>query len=234
MSLINTSDVVDHLSTREAYDRWAQIYDVESNPLVMLEQPHVERLLGDVGELRVADLGCGTGRHSLRIHAAGANVTGLDFSDEMLNKARCKPGGQSITFIQHDLAQRLPLNDESFDRVLCSLVLDHVANLTLVFSEMKRICKPHPYGFVVISLMHPALMLRGVQARFTDPVSGREIRPQSCPHQISDYIMAISSAGLRIDQMSEHVADQSLADRCPRAEKYLGWPLLIMMKLLPI
>ena len=39
--------VIDHLPTREGYDRWASIYDDEGNPLVLLEAPHVMRLLGD-------------------------------------------------------------------------------------------------------------------------------------------------------------------------------------------
>jgi malonyl-CoA O-methyltransferase len=79
--------------------------------------------------------------------------------------------------------------------------------------------------------MHPAMMLRGVQARFTDPASGRETRPASQPNQISDYVMAALHAGLTIDHFSEHSVDPDLAQRVPRAEKYLGWPILLMMRL---
>jgi ubiquinone/menaquinone biosynthesis C-methylase UbiE len=221
----------DQLPVREGYDRWAAIYDDEDNPLVAIEQPQIDALLGEVRGLTVADIGCGTGRHALRLAKAGARVTALDFSRQMLSRARAKPGAESINFIQHDLAHPLPLDSGTFDRVLCSLVLDHIANLDFLFAELKRICRPAPGGAIVISIMHPAMMLRGIQARFTDPSTGRETRPESCPHQISDYVMAAASGGLSFDHMSEHRADESLAARCPRAAKYVGWPLLLMFRL---
>lgn len=230
--------VIDHLPTREGYDRWASIYDDEQNPLVLMEQPHVDALLGKVRGLRIADIGCGTGRHTVRLLERGAAVTAIDFSSQMLDRARAKinrmidgAAGGMVDFVQHDLGHPLPLRDHMFDRVLCGLVLDHIPNLALAFAEFKRICKPD--GFIVVSIMHPALMLKGVQARFTDPVTGRETRPQSCPHQICNYVMAASQAGLTINHISEHAVDQTIAARCPRAEKYLGWPLLLMMRLVP-
>lgn len=221
------------LPTREGYDRWAETYDADDNPLVAIEQPHMDALLGDVRGLRVADIGCGTGRYALRLARAGAAVTALDFSQGMLNQARAKAAEMdgSIKFIEHDLSQPFPLPDRSFDRVLSALVLDHIPGLDPFFAELKRICKSAEKGAIVVSVMHPAMMLRGTQARFTDPASGCEIRPQSCPHQISDYIMAASRAGLMLDQMSEHPVDEALASRCPRAQKYLGWPILLLMRL---
>jgi ubiquinone/menaquinone biosynthesis C-methylase UbiE len=227
-------DDIDHVATREGYDRWAAIYDDEQNPLVTIEQPQVDALLGDVRGLHVADIGCGTGRHTVRLLQHGAHVTAVDFSDQMLARARGKVQlGRlldcSVQFVQHDLAQRLPFADHVFDRVICGLVVDHIADLSRLFVEMKRVCVPT--GFIVVSTMHPALMLKGVQARFVDPNTGRETRPQSCPHQISDYVMAASDAGLKFEHCSEHIVDQELAQRCPRAVKYIGWPILLMMKL---
>jgi hypothetical protein len=64
------------------------------------------------------------------------------------------------------------------------------------------------------------------------------MRPASVAHQISDYVMAATRAGLRIDHMSEHVVDQELLERSPRARKYwedhqdyLGWPFLLLIRL---
>jgi malonyl-CoA O-methyltransferase len=222
---------VDHLPTREGYDRWAQVYDADPNPLVAVEEPRVAELLGDVRGLTVLDLGCGTGRHALRLAAAGAAVTAVDFSAEMLAKARAKPGGATVAFHVHDLAAPLPFADDSFDRVVCGLVLDHVADLSLVFREMRRVCRPG--GVAVVSNMHPAMMLRGVQARFTDPATGRETRPASCPHQVSDYVLAAVRAGFALDHLSEHTVDLALAERSERARKYLGWPILLLMRLRP-
>lgn len=219
------------VSTRAGYDRWSLIYDDEDNPLISLEERELGPLLGDVRGLSIVDVGCGTGRQALRLAAAGATVTGLDFSTGMLARARAKAGAAEVLFIEHDLTRSFPLDADTFDRVLCCLVLDHVFELEALFGEMARVCKPD--GFVVASVMHPAMMLQGIQARFTDPESGRVVRPESAPNEISDYVMATTRAELRIVQMSEHAVDEELVERSPRARKHLGWPLLLLLKLSP-
>ena len=106
------------LPTREGYDRWAAMYDTMGNWLLELEEPEVDRALGDVAGLDVLDVGAGTGRHAIRIAAAGARVTALDFSEEMLAKAREKPGADRVRWLVHDVARPLPFAPGSFDRVL--------------------------------------------------------------------------------------------------------------------
>jgi malonyl-CoA O-methyltransferase len=217
------------LPTRDGYDRWAEIYDGEGNPLVELEEPEIDRRLGAVDGLALLDVGCGTGRHALRLAARGARVTALDFSPGMLERARAKPGANAVRFVEHDLAAPLPFADGAFDRVVCGLVLDHIGALEKFFAELVRVCRTD--GRAVCSVMHPAMMLKGVQARFTDPASGRETRPASQPHQLSDYVMAALAAGARIEALSEHAADEAFAQRVPRAARYVGWPLLLMIVL---
>jgi len=108
--------IMDIVPTQEGYERWAELYDGEDNPLVLLEGQHIGALAGQVAGLDVADIGCGTGRHALRLSEAGARVTALDFSAAMLARARAKPAAASITFLRHDLAKPLPLQSGSFDR----------------------------------------------------------------------------------------------------------------------
>jgi len=231
MTSENSSEIVsgEVVPTDVGYNRWAKVYDGEDNPLVLLEESHITPLIGNVAGLAVADIGCGTGRHAIRLAAAGARVTALDFSEGMLERGRAKPGADAVKFISHDLAQRFPLKSGSFDCVLCCLVLDHIADLEGFFVELSRICKPT--GFIIASVMHPAMMLRGVQARFIEPASGRRIYPQSQPNQISDYLMAAIHAGLQLEHLSEHTVDSQLAASSSRAVKYLGWPLLLLMRL---
>lgn len=223
------ASVADIVPTREGYDRWSGIYDSEDNPLICLEQPVVQRLVGDVSGRSVLDVGCGTGRWSFRLAAAGALVTGIDFSTGMLEKAHAKPGADGLRFVQHDLAKPLPFEDNAFDGIVCCLVLEHVAELGPVLSEMKRVCRPE--GFIVISDLHPAMGLLGIQARFVDPATGRETRPRGTAKQVSDYVNAAAGAGLFFGEMVEAAVDEALAARSPRAQKYLGWPMLLAMRL---
>jgi ubiquinone/menaquinone biosynthesis C-methylase UbiE len=222
--------------TREGYDLWASIYDDEDNPLIALETTRVTGLLGDVQGLTVADIGCGTGRHAIAMAEAGATVIGVDFSLGMLAKARAKAGAAAVRFVQHDLTGGLPFASGTCDRVICCLVLEHIGDLEGVFREMARICRPD--GFVLTSDLHPAMRLRGIQAQFTDPATGHKMRPASFAHQISDYVLAATWAGLSIDHMSEHAVDRALLERSARARQYwethpdvLGWPFLLLMRL---
>jgi malonyl-CoA O-methyltransferase len=217
------------IGTRDGYDLWASSYDDESNPLIALEEPEADKALGDVAGLDVLDVGTGTGRHALRLAARGARVTAIDFSDQMLAKARAKPGAARVRFENHDVTRRLPYADASFDRVLSALVLEHVPEVAAFFRELGRVTRPD--GRIVVTAMHPAMFLRGVSARFRDQLSGEFLRPQSYVMPLSDYVMAALEADLNIVSLVERAPDEALAARVPRAAKYVGWPMLFVMTL---
>ncbi|MFO0837756.1 MAG: class I SAM-dependent methyltransferase [Phycisphaerae bacterium] len=225
----NDSPPIDHVSAQEGYQRWAAIYDDEDNPLIALESRVLPELVGELRGATAVDLGCGTGRHAIWLAQRGADVTALDFSTAMIERARAKAAGLPIRFEVHDLAQALPLADTSFDLVICGLVFEHIADVGALLREMKRICRPT--GRIVITEMHPAMNLRGISARFTDPATGRETRPRSHCRQVSDYVRAVLDAGLGIAHISEHRVDAALAAASPRAAKYLDWPMLLAMGL---
>jgi ubiquinone/menaquinone biosynthesis C-methylase UbiE len=214
---------------RAGYDRWAAVYDTERNPLLALEEPRVRRALGAVHGLAVLDLGCGTGRHALWLARRGAHVTAVDFSEGMLARARRKPGAARIRFLVHDVHRRLPFPDRAFDLVVSGLVLEHVRDLRRFFGEARRVLRPG--GRAVVSAMHPAMFLRGTQARFTDPATGRKVQPGSVPHSIADFVTAALGVGFSLEAIGEYAPDARLGRRFPRANKYLGWPMLVVLEL---
>jgi ubiquinone/menaquinone biosynthesis C-methylase UbiE len=223
-----TPDLVE-TSIRAGYDRWAEVYDHDANPLPALEEPIVHEALGDVRGRSLLDLGCGTGRHALWLATAGARVTALDFSPGMLRQARGKPDAAAVRFVVHDLHAPLPFAPGRFDIVLSGLVLEHIRDLAHFFGEIRRMLRPG--GLAVVSAMHPAMLLRDSQARFTDPASGEVVEPGSFPHQLADFVMAAVRAGLALENVSEHAPDAAFAVRYPRAAKYIGWPMLVVLKL---
>jgi len=123
----------------------------------------------------------------------------------------------------------LPLVDGEFDLVVSGLVLEHLRELNGFFAEIKRVLKTD--GRAVVSAMHPAMFLRGSQARFTDPSTGELVQPGSIAHSISAFIAAAVRAELRLTNMEEFSPDVEFAQQYPRAEKYLGWPMLVVMQL---
>lgn len=216
---------------RDGYDRWALVYDHDANPLPALEEPHVRAALEGVRGLDVVDLGCGTGRHTAWLADAGARVTALDFSDGMLERARRKVSAGAVRFLIHDLHEPLPFGDASFDAVVSGLVLEHLRDLRAFFAEVRRVLRRS--GRAVVSAMHPAMFLRDSRARFTDPDSGAVVAPGSVRYRFGEVVTAATSAGLTLLDIGEHAPDAEFARRYPRAERYVGWPMLLLLVLRP-
>jgi ubiquinone/menaquinone biosynthesis C-methylase UbiE len=226
-----TSAVADAVSSVQAgYDRWAAVYDHDANPLQALEGPAVRAALGDVRGRTALDLGCGTGRHAVWLAEAGSKVTAVDFSERMLAMARQKPGAAAVEFLTHDLHQPLPFAAGSFDLVVSGLVLEHLRDLSLFFGEARRVLRPG--GRAVVSAMHPAMFLRGTQAQFTDPASGELVQPGSVAHPVGAFVMAAVRAGFDLASVDEFAPDVEFAARVPRAAKYVGWPMLVVLSLM--
>jgi len=93
----------------------------------------------------VADIGCGPGYFTLpAARMTKQTVYGVDVSPEMLVflKQRAQDEGiQNISLVESS-AEHIELDDESVDRILCSLVLHEVDDLHQVFREFKRILRP--------------------------------------------------------------------------------------------
>ena len=142
-------------------------------------------------------------------------MTGVDQSEGMLEKAKAKDTGGAVQFLHLNLDGAFPFADASYDLVVSFLALEHLADLGRFFSHCRRVCRES--GFLYFTAMHPAMLLRGVQARYTE-ASGRKVYPKGYPYQISDYLNAAIDAGLRLARITEHTADPSLGSASRRAE----------------
>ena len=75
------------------------------------------------------------------------------------------------------------------------------------------------------------MFLRQSQARFTDPDTGLIVRPGSVNHSFGEIVMSPIRAGLMLESVGEHTPGLDFADNYPRAVKYVGWPMLLLLKL---
>jgi SAM-dependent methyltransferase len=107
-------------------------------------------LLGvDAGDIML-DAGCGEGRHSFECYARGAHVWGMDMDMPSVRKARFtleymkahnqghRDGGFQL---QIGDALNLPFQDGSFDKIICSEVMEHVSDDNLACSELARVLR---------------------------------------------------------------------------------------------
>jgi len=103
----------------ELFENYGQKYDSEIfTQGTAGECDFIEGETGFNKSIRILDIGCGTGRHSIELSRRGYNITGIDLSDSQLARAREKAEikGLKIDFFKHD-ARDLPFNSE-FDLVI--------------------------------------------------------------------------------------------------------------------
>ena len=95
----------------------------------------------------VLDVGCGTGRHLPRLSPTASRVIGVDHSAASLEVARTRVAKLEHAWVDLRVAdvRRLPVADESVDRLLCSEVLQHIPghhNRSTVARELYRVLRP--------------------------------------------------------------------------------------------
>ena len=117
------------------------------------EWPVLRALLPDLKGARVLDLGCGFGWFCRWAREAGtAQVSGLDVSEKMLERARRDTKDPAIAYAREDL-ETLKLARDSFDLVYSSLTLHYIENLRGLFEQIYRALVPG--GSLVFSVEHP-------------------------------------------------------------------------------
>jgi SAM-dependent methyltransferase len=141
---------------QEAYDQMAEAYAklVDTKPHnAYYERPATLSLLPDVNGKRVLDAGCGPGVYSEWLVNRGADVVSFDANPKMVQLAKERLGKRVLVRLA-DLSQPLDfLLNDSFEIVICPLVLDYVEDWVAVFQEFFRILKPG--GVLVFSMEHP-------------------------------------------------------------------------------
>jgi demethylmenaquinone methyltransferase/2-methoxy-6-polyprenyl-1,4-benzoquinol methylase len=124
------------------FDRIAPVYDVMNRVMTAgLDQRWRRKTVRAVvrpGD-RVLDAACGTGDLAILAAKQGANVTGLDFSEQMLVRARRK--APELEWLEGDLLA-LPFPDDSFDAATVGFGIRNVADLQRGIDELRRVLKP--------------------------------------------------------------------------------------------
>ena len=124
--------------------RYDLLNDLQSFGMHRIWKRRVAGLAGVKAGNRALDLCCGTGDIAFALARAGAEVTGLDFSEKMLEVARVRLGnsnGANVNFIQGD-AEQLAFADNSFDAVTMGYGLRNLSSWERGLREMVRVAKP--------------------------------------------------------------------------------------------
>src|SRR5438552_8564928 len=121
------------------------------------EQPFVDlvSLIRPAPLMRIADLGCGTGRLTRRLHhqLQAVMTVGLDRSPRMLAAADAESAGDGVRFEERDIA-RFPAEGERFDLIFSNAALHWLDDHAALFARLAGALTPHGQLAVQMPAMH--------------------------------------------------------------------------------
>ncbi len=136
---------------KNSYARWAPVYDRTFGAVTQVGRRTAVGHINEMAGTEVLEIGVGTGL-ALPNYAPDRHVTGIDFSHEMLAKARTKVSEMNLTAVK-DLrqmdARELDFPDASFDAVALMHVISVVPDPEKVMAEAVRVLRPGGHVVVV-------------------------------------------------------------------------------------
>ena len=137
-----TTGTLSATGVQSMFDRIAPVYDLMNRLMTMGLDRRWRRLTAEAvvrpGD-RVLDACCGTGDLAIAASRVGGDVTGLDFSPRMLERARAKL--EMVTWVEGDLLA-LPFADASFDAATVGFGVRNVEDLVRALAELRRVLVP--------------------------------------------------------------------------------------------
>lgn len=204
------------MDIQNAYNEWSGIYDSNRNFTRDLDAQVTREILADQRFASILELGCGTGKNTVFLAEIGERLHAFDFSEGMIQKAREKVKSGNVRFEVADLTGRWNCDDSAYDLIACNLVLEHIEDLSHIFSEAARTLIPG--GKFLINELHPFKQYGGTKARFERGADVVEV--DVFVHHISEFIHAAQNHGLTLVKFNEHWHAED-ADKPPRLVSFM-------------
>ena len=146
----------------QLFENYANTYEKEVYTQgTLAECDFIEKEISHNKSLKILDIGCGTGRHSIELSKRGYNLTGIDLSSCMIESAKKKAGSLSLNIDFRVLdARNLPFKEE-FDLaiMLCeggfSLMETDEMNFEILKNATKALNKNGKFIFTTLNGLFP-------------------------------------------------------------------------------
>lgn len=183
---------------------WSKQYDTNENKTRDLEAISLRKNLKGQHFTHCLEIGCGTGKNTEFLMEISDQVVAVDFSIEMLEKAKQKINSHHVKFNQADISKECNFTGNTkYDLVTFGLVLEHIENLDMIFQKLNEVVNSN--GIIYIGELHPFKQYSGSKARFETADGLQEV---SCfTHHISDFVTSAKKHDLQLVDVSEYFDD---------------------------
>ena len=196
------------MNVKKAYNIWAEQYDTNKNKTRDLEGHAFQEVLSNIPFQNCLEIGCGTGKNTKWLTTRCDEILAIDFSDEMLLKAKKKIKDNSVTFIKADIEQDWTFSTKQFELIACSLVLEHIEDLDKIFKKISQTISKN--GYCYIGELHPFKQYAGSKAQFE---TAEGIQDLTCfNHHISEFLNLGKKYGFELVNLQEHFDDDDQAN----------------------
>jgi malonyl-CoA O-methyltransferase len=187
------------VSIQAAYDDRSATYDLDRNLTRDLDAAVTREVLAPLRCTSILEIGCGTGKNTALLAQIGLKVLALDFSEGMIDRAKAKLRSDHVSFAVADLTRPWPCRDGCADLIVCNLVLEHIGDLSFIFSEAARSLVAG--GRFFICELHPFRQYQGARATFQRAQGAAEI--PAFVHHLSEFTNAALKGGLALESFNE-------------------------------
>ena len=212
--MVRSSDL--QMKIQKAYNQWSATYDSDLNLTRDLDQTATAEALSNLHFEAVLEVGCGTGKNTTFLSQIGKRVLAFDFSQGMIKKAKEKLASTRIFFCAADVVEGWPCHSSSVGLVTCNLVLEHIEDLSPVFSEAYRTLVKG--GLLYVSELHPYRQYQGKKARFEG--GGGKLEIDAYVHHLSDFFDAAQGCRFALKKFREWWHEED-AGQLPRLASFL-------------
>lgn len=242
------------MSNQNIYDN-QKFFDgyrkLRENPLSannIIEKPALFRLVPDMHNKTVLDLGCGYGENCVEFLKLGATkVIGLDISKKMLEIAQNENNSPNIQYINKSMTD---LNEitEKFDVVFSSLAVHYIEDFDKLVVDINHLLNKD--GYLIFSQEHPLTTALLSQNYWTVNSDDECIHYNLSTYAlegerkvtwfvdgvvkyhrtISSIINALSAAGFVVERMLEPIPNDTIMEQYPKYKKSIHKPDFLLIK----
>ncbi|MDD5703491.1 MAG: methyltransferase domain-containing protein [Dehalococcoidales bacterium] len=189
-------------AARKRYNRIAPVYDFMESLIERSRYSDWRQLLWSKVEGQIIlEVGVGTGKN-FPFYPPSSDMTAIDFSEKMLDRAREKAKKQDIeiTLQQMDV-QNLSFKDDTFDTIVSTFVFCSVPDPIKGLKEIKRVCKPNGKVLLLEHVLSANRFLAFLMT-IVNPLVVRTIGP----HINRRTVENVSISGLKVEKVTDLAA----------------------------